>query len=533
MRPLSVAFIWHMHQPYYRDFATGECTMPWVRLHATKDYVDMVKRLEAFPSIHQTFNLVPSLLDQLEEWLPPANRTDTFWELSERPAAGLSEAQQQFLTEWFFLAHPEQMIKAHPRYGELFAKRGKPFNIQDYLDLQVWFNLTWIDPWLRRQDAQLAALEARGSSFTEEEKRYVLACHRRLLADVLPAYREAAARGQIELSTSPYYHPIMPLLCDTKAAQAALPQVTLPKRGFQHPEDARWQLHTALARHQQVFGHPAQGIWPSEGSVSDALADLAIEAKLRWLATDEQILWRTLGQPRQPALLYRPHRVRRAGGETAVVFRDRELSDLLGFTYSQWEPALAVNDFIGRLEAIRQATTAQDSPALASIILDGENAWEAYPDDAHEFLTGLYQALAHDERFRCVTVSEFLEIYPLNRTEPLTGLFSGSWIDGNFATWIGHPQKNAAWEHLAEARAALEGVSREDPKGRRAWQSLGAAEGSDWMWWFGDTHFTAQADEFDRLFRAHLVNAYQFAGHPVPPALRRPIRRREEDLWPS
>ncbi len=537
-QPLYIAFLWHMHQPYYRDTVTGRCSMPWVRLHATKDYLDMLKRLEQFPSLHQTFNFVPSLLDQLEEYLAPANRSDDFLELSRRPAAELSVQEQRFTLQWFFLANIDRMIKPHPRYYDLFAKRGlqvahedwsgiqRRFTTQDYLDLQVWFNLAWIDPWLRHQDAGLSRLETKGSHFTEEEKRYVLEQHIHLTAQVIPAYREAARRGQIELTISPYYHPIMPLLCDTRSAHVALPQLPLPPPIFRHPEDAAWQLREALLRHERAFGSPAAGVWPPEGSVSEEATRLMMEAGVRWLATDEGILWRTLKTSRSAQMLYRPHVLRRKFGQMAILFRDRELSDLLGFVYSQWDPKIAIEDFIRRLAEIRQLFESSEQPGIVSVILDGENAWESYANDGHEFLTGLYGALANDDRFRCVTVTEFLQQYPLETTESLPNLFAGSWIDSNFATWIGHPEKNAAWAHLIQARDAIASLSREVPRGQDAWRCLGIAEGSDWLWWFGDTHFSAQAEEFDRLFRIHLSNCYQLAGLQEPEALKVPIRRR-------
>ena len=511
--------------------------MPWVRLHATKDYLDMVTRLEAFPSIHQTFNLVPSLIDQLLEYLPPLNHSDDFLDVSRKPANQLSEEERRFILQWFFLAQWERMIKPAARYHDLLAKRGarimdeewpaveKRFTTQDYLDLQVWFNLVWIDPWLRRQDPQLRRIEEKAGPFSEEDKRTVLQAQLALIGRVLPAYRAAAQRGQIELTTSPYYHPILPLLCDTNAARIALPQLPLPKTAFRHPEDARWHLQQALRSHQERFGLPAKGLWPSEGSVGDEVGQLASEAGLRWIATDEAILWRSLQAPRDPSRLYRPYRLARPAGETAVIFRDRELSDLLGFVYTQWEPKAAASDFLRRLGEIEARAQRQPAPALVSIILDGENAWEHYPDDGHDFFMRLYEGLAADARFQCVTVSEFLDTHPVSTAEPLPHLFSGSWIDANFATWIGHAEKNAAWELLADAREALSGIDRADPKRGRAWQALGIAEGSDWMWWFGDTHFSAQADEFDRLFRRHVSNVYELAGLPVPEQLHRPIRQ--------
>ncbi|HAM41618.1 MAG TPA: glycoside hydrolase [Candidatus Omnitrophica bacterium] len=527
--PLYVAFIWHMHQPYYRDLRTGECTMPWVRLHATKDYLDMVKLLEEFPSVHQTFNFVPSLLDQLQAYLPPSNRTDSFLDLSRKPAADLTDDDKRFLTMWFFLANEDHMVKPHPRYHDLLIKRGttKPFKPQDCLDLQVWFNLVWIDPWLRRQDPQLAALEAKGERFAEADKQLVLGKQLELIAQILPTYQAAQARGQVELTTSPYYHPIVPLLCEIRSAHAALPHLPLPERPFRHPEDAQWHVGQALKRHEEVFGVRPHGMWPPEGGVSEALIALTLAAGLRWIATDEEILWRTLRTARDPSLLYRPHAVTRHGQTLAAVFRDRELSDLLGFVYSQWDAALAVKDFMSRLHAIHRQVQHLSRPPLLTIALDGENAWEHYPQDGHAFLRALYGTLASDERIQVVTVSEFLNRFPPDRSSSLPELFAGSWIDGNFSTWVGHPEKNTAWAYLSKTREALSASADsavEHDALTNAWRSLYIAEGSDWMWWYGDTHYSSQQEEFDRLFRTHLANVYRFLGQPPPDELDTPIK---------
>jgi len=533
-QPLYIAFVWHMHQPYYRDLATGACHMPWVRLHGTKDYLDMVKLLEPFPNVHQTFNLVPSLLEQIDEYLPPANQSDQFLDLSRKPAAELTDLEKRFLLEHFFMANWDHLVKPYPRYHDLLAKRGpmpadeqawtealRRFKAQDYLDLQVWFNLTWIDPWLRRQDRDLAGLEAKGGQFTESDKRLVLNAQLRILQQIIPAYRQAQERGQVELTTAPYYHPILPLVCDLHSARQAIPKLPLPETGFRYPEDARWQVAKALERHAERFGRKPAGLWPSEGSVSEEVARLVIEQGIRWIATDEEILWRTLRTGRSAELLYRPHLIRRDHGQTAIIFRDHELSDLIGFVYSRWHPAVAVQDFVQRLAGIHQRLASSPVPGLVSIILDGENAWEFYPGDAYEFLSGLYTALAKDERFRLVTVSEYLDRHPIDQTPSLPELCAGSWIDGNFTTWIGHPEKNAAWSHLARVREDLIAAAAPSPE---AWRSFYVAEGSDWMWWLGDTHSSAQDQEFDRLFRMHLKNVYRFLGQEAPAWLEEPIK---------
>jgi alpha-amylase/alpha-mannosidase (GH57 family) len=538
--PLHIAFVWHMHQPFYRDLLSGDCAMPWVRLHGTKDYLDMVKLLSEFPQLHQTFNLVPSLIDQLEEYLPPVSRSDRFLDLSRKTAHELGDADKRFILEWFFMANWERMVKPSPRYHDLLAKRGsmvteqawpeilKRFKPQDYLDLQVWFNLAWIDPWLRAQDPELSRLEAKASHFTEAEKRRLLDKQFQILQDIVPAYRQAQRSGQVELATSPYYHPILPLLCDLRAAQTALPHLPLPHAAFRHPEDAVWHLTHALKRHEALFGTRPSGLWPPEGAVSEDVVNHAIGEKLRWIATDEEILWRTVKKPRSSSLLYRPHLVRRKAGQIAMFFRDRELSDLIGFVYSQWNPSMAIQDFLKRCEGIHQQFRAEKMPGLVTIILDGENAWEFYPRDGFEFLHGLYQALAGDGRFRLVTVSEFLDQFPPDPGQPLPELFTGSWIDANLSTWIGHPEHNAAWTHLTRARQDLVEASRAPQASsealEKAWRSLYVAEGSDWMWWYGDRHHSLQDEEFDRLFRAHLANAYRSIGLDVPAALNLPIK---------
>ncbi|MBI4355711.1 MAG: hypothetical protein HY597_04620 [Candidatus Omnitrophica bacterium] len=544
--PLYLAFVWHMHQPYYRDLRTGETSLPWVRLHGVKDYLDMVLRLEAHPNVHATFNLVPSLLEQIESYLPPTQGTDRYLELARKPAGQLTADEQTFVLRNFFFANWDQMVKPHPRYHDLLAKRGYVvseerlaqargrFTEQEYRDLQVWFNLAWIDPSLREQDPRLVALAAKGGHFTEEEKVIVLNAHLELLERILPAYQQAQSRGQVEITVSPYYHPILPLLCHLESARVALPRVVLPATAFNHPEDARRQLEQAVRYYQARFSAPLKGLWPPEGSVSEEIIPLLAEQGIRWIATDEEILWRSLGEPRRPRLLYRPYRARQGRNEVVILFRDRTLSDLLGFAYARWEPQKAVEDFLQRLSRIRQELVDQPGPHLASIILDGENAWEQYPRDAEAFLNALYAVLNADPRFRAVTVSEFLEhVAPTQAWDLLPKLFPGSWIGANFATWIGHPDKNRAWECVAAAREALTTFLAQHPdqesapRVQRAWQSLLAAEGSDWNWWFGDDHSSAQDDQFDALFRAHAANVYLFLGLPVPELLRRPIASRE------
>src|SRR5688572_3017507 len=366
-----VAFLWHMHQPFYQDLLTGEHVLPWVRLHALKDYWGMVAVLREFPRVKATFNLVPSLLVQLEAFARDGAR-DRHLELGLKPAASLSEDERTFCVEQFFHAHRRRMIDAYPRYRELADQRGSygpglsaraqaaHFSVDDLRDLQVWHKLVWIDPDYHARDDRVRALVAKGRGFTEDDKAALRAIELELLRRVIPEYAAAAERGQVELSASPFYHPILPLLCDTDVYLRTHPHSRMPREPFRYPGDAAEQLERAAALHQRLFGRRPTGLWPSEGSVSDDMVPLVADAGFRWMATDEAILSKTLGAALtrgaeghldQPELLYRPYRVGRQGATVACGFRDHTLSDLIGFSYASWSAEGAAEDFVHRLVA--------------------------------------------------------------------------------------------------------------------------------------------------------------------------------------
>src|SRR6516164_1012814 len=375
-----VALLWHMHQPYYEDLVTHEHILPWVRLHALKDYYGMVALLREFPSVKATFNLVPSLLVQLEEFAADRAR-DRFLELSLKPAENLDERDTAFILEHFFDANRPRMIDVYPRYAELLAGRKGALSVDDLRDLQVWHKLVWIDPLYLEGDARVRALVSKGRDFTEEDKAALRVIELELLNKVIPEYRAAAARGQIEISASPFYHPILPLLCDTDVYLTTHPDAQRPRHRFTYPEDAVEQLTRAARYHERLFGRSPTGLWPSEGSVSDAMVPLAAGAGFTWMATDELILARTLGLTfardgyghlEQPVRLYQPYTVRVGNAAIACAFRDHVLSDLIGFTYASWSADAAADDFVGRLvEAGRRyhARGGRGEP-LVPVILD-------------------------------------------------------------------------------------------------------------------------------------------------------------------
>jgi alpha-amylase/alpha-mannosidase (GH57 family) len=534
-----VALLWHMHQPLYQDLATGEHILPWVRLHALKDYWGMVALLEEFPGVRVTFNLVPSLLVQLESFARDEAR-DRHLEIGLKAADALAEDERAYAVANFFHAHAPRMITPYPRYAELAARReaagtglsaraqAAQFSTDDLRDLQVWHKLAWIDPFYFDRDPRVQALVAKGRGFSEEDKATLRAVELELLRKVVPEYRAAAERKQVELSTSPFYHPILPLLCDTDIYLRTHPHSRMPREPFRHPEDAVEQLARAVALHEKLFGSRPDGLWPSEGSVSDAMVPLVVRAGFRWMATDEAILGRSGGREftrdahghvELPELLYRPYRVGPPGESVACGFRDHALSDLIGFTYAGWDAAAAADDFVRRLleAGARYHARSGGEEATVFVILDGENAWEHYEGQGRPFLRALYGRLASHPDLTTVTMGEACA----EAREPLRSIFPGSWINGDFYIWIGHQDDHRAWSQLVEARRALDSPVPGVPEAAlaRAREELLIAEGSDWFWWYGDDHSSDHDLEFDELFRRHLRNVYRSLEKPIPEEL--------------
>jgi len=509
-----------MHQPYYEDLATGEHVLPWVRLHAIKDYWGMVAMLDEFPSVRVTFNLVPSLVRQIQAFADDTAR-DRHLAIGLKPADQLTVDESRWMVANGFHAPYHRMIGPYPRYAELHARRleGQPFGLDALRDLQVWHKLAWMDPDLLVRDDRLAGLVARGRAFSEHDKALLRTVELEIIGKVLPAYREARARGQVELSTSPYYHPILPLLCDSDMHLHAHPASPRPRHHFRRPEDARLQISRAIDFHTAVFGERPRGMWPSEGSVSDEAVALMGAAGIQWMATDEDILARSIQTPLadRPDLLYRPYRLGDTG--PAVLFRDHGLSDRIGFHYQSWSPEAAAADFLEdvRTAGRRFADRTDGEVATVSAILDGENAWEHFEGGGRPFLRALYSALASADDIETVTMTQAA----MAPSAKLDSVFPGSWINGDFYIWMGHRDDHRAWDQLSEARAAFDRSSGDvGPDARdRALEELLIAEGSDWFWWYGDDHSSDHDADFDDLFRRHLRNAYSALGLPIPDAL--------------
>jgi alpha-amylase/alpha-mannosidase (GH57 family) len=542
MPALRLILLWHQHQPFYKDLVTGEYRLPWVRLHALKDYYGMVKLLDEFPNVHQNFNLVPSLITQIQDYVA-GTAQDPFLDVAARPAKDLTLKDRCFALQYLFQANPANLIGRYPRYRELsekFREHGssaekaeKYFQPRDFTDLQVLSQIAWFDEFFL-EDADVLGLIKKERDYSLEDQKFVIAREQELLAKVLPAYAAAAQKKSIEISATPFYHPILPLVCDTNAGAASSPGLPLPQNRFRHPEDAREQIVRALDLHQQVFGVRPQGLWPSEGSVSEETLAITHSLGIKWMATDEGVLGRSTGvffhrdgNGRLPThlaeRLYNIHRYENGQTTMNLVFRDHTISDLIGFVYSGMDPGDAAGHLLRNIKEAAQPVLAQGRDAVVSVILDGENAWEYYPKSGREFLRRFYDALQHETGLEPVTVSEAIARH--QTIAPLKSLVPGSWINANFNVWIGAPEDNRAWDYLHNAREfyAQNAAAATEAQRKLAFEEIMIAEGSDWNWWYGPEHHSANDRDFDELYRKHLSNIYQALGATPPDYLAQPI----------
>src|SRR5437879_843677 len=469
MPTLRVIILWHQHQPFYKDLVTGEYRLPWVRLHALKDYYGMVKLLDEFPNVHQNFNLVPSLITQIQDYVA-GTAHDPFLDVAAKPAKDLTADERRFSLQYLFQANAVNMIGRYPRYRELwerFRSSGespdraeKYFQPQDFTDLQVLSQIAWLDEFFL-QAPEIAALIQKTRNYSLDDQRFVIAREGELIAKVLPAHADAAQRGAIEISTSAFYHPILPLICDTNQGAVSTPGLPLPQNRFRHPGDAREQLQRGLDLHEKVFGVRPRGVWPSEGSVSEEVLGIAAGLGVYWMATDEGVLSRSCGMSfmrdghgrltdASAEKLYNIHRYESGQTRVHLIFRDHAISDLIGFVYSGMPPREAASHLIHNIKDCAQALISSGQDAVVPIILDGENAWEYYPESGREFLRRFYDALQNDASIEALTVSEAIAQH--RNVNILNSLTPGSWIHANFNVWIGPPEDTQPCDYLYHAR---------------------------------------------------------------------------------
>jgi alpha-amylase/alpha-mannosidase (GH57 family) len=534
---LELILCWHMHQPDYRDHTTGEFALPWTYLHAIKDYTDMAWYLERTPAARAVFNFVPILLDQLQDYADQFAakqfRDPLLHFLATPDLALLSAADKAHIVQNCFRCNQATMIDPYPGYQRL-QRAAEHFGDDpklDYLapqyfsDLLMWYHLTWLGETVRRDDARVPQWLKQEQQFSAADRGALTELIGALIAGLIPRYRALQELGRIEISTTPHYHPIAPLLLDFASAKDAWPAVELPSSlcypgGF---ERVRFHIDSARASHEARFGAAPQGIWPAEGALSGATADAFAEAQFQWTASGEAVLRHSLGAApgEREHYLYRPYRIAANERSIAGFFRDDRLSDKIGFEYAKWLGKDAVLDLIGELEAIADRAPDGETPTV-SIIMDGENAWEYYPYNGFYFLSELYALLAVHPRIRMTT---FAAVAQHGAGATLANINAGSWVYGTFSTWIGEPAKNRAWDLLCAAKHIYDRhhAALSDRERDVAARQLASCEASDWFWWPGDYNPSESVKSFDELYRRNLANLYVLLKQPVPENLSYPL----------
>ena len=531
---LRLVLCWHMHQPQYRHAVDGRYLRPWTWLHGIKDYTDMAAHLESVPGAKAVVNFSSILLLQLEDYAARIAR----WRIEGLPVGDslldalsgrmpASPAERLAVTEACLHAHKKHMIAAFQPFAALHSaatravERGESLDDESFYDFVMWYHLVWTGESLRREHLLVRTLMEKSRGFSRDDGREMMVLIGSVLKDLVPRYRALAEKGVVELSVTPHGHPILPLLVDVGVAREAIPDVRLPRNAY--PDGlarCRWHIQRAIAEFERHFGHRPAGCWPSEGGVSEEILSLLAESGFDWTATGTNVLRNSIGRAAETAHFSAWRLAPEQGAKgrfTACFFRDDELSDRIGFQYSSWAAEHAADDFIARLEAVRR-NWHEAEPPVVSMIMDGENAWEHYPYNAWYFLQHLYSALVRHEHIELVTYRDLLARGV--ETRPLPRLIAGSWVNGDFAVWIGDPQKNRAWEFLAEAKAAVDrALSKpqfDDEAKKAILEQLAVCEGSDWFWWLGRDNRPENSVEFDGLFRAHLEGLYQLIGEPMP-----------------
>ncbi|WP_455199140.1 hypothetical protein [Kaarinaea lacus] len=545
---LNVVLYWHMHQPEYRDFHTGEYYLPWTYLHIIKDYVDMAAHLETNPTARAVINFTPTLLEQIDDYAKQflafneagTAFRDPMLESLVSPVLPQSEEKRLHLIHQCLRANKERLINRYPDYRRLYSlskhlEENPKIHIyiddQYLIDLLVWFHLAWLGETVRREDICVKHLLQKGRNFSLHDRIELTKVMGELTINVLNRYRILAENNQVELSVTPYAHPIMPLLQDINSARESVPDTKLPKI-VNYPggdERCKWHIDKGLEVFEQHFGFRPNGCWPSEGSISEATANLLGESGFTWYASGETVLQNSLKKADDNPLLDNEciHRCFQYGKGTPVAFfRDDGLSDLIGFNYSDWHSDDAVANMVHHLENIAQACQERED-SIVSIILDGENAWEYYPENGYHFLNGLYQTLAEHSNINLTTYSDYLDQNPEPRI--LDHIVAGSWVYGTFSTWIGDNDKNRAWDMLIEAKTVYDQVVASGKLNKKqltsAEQQLAICEGSDWFWWFGDYNPAESVSDFDYLFRKQLTNLYLLLGIEPPDILTKSFSR--------
>ncbi len=536
---LKVVLLWHMHQPDYRDAISGEYLQPWTYLHGIKDYVDMAALLEANPAARAVVNFSPTLLQQLGDYTEQIEGYRNSGTMLRDPLlaalvsdlAVFDDIKKVELIKRCLRANAKRMIRRFATYhhltelANLLIKHPSSLRYcseQFLADLMVWYHLAWLGETVRLHEPRVKRLLQQKQNYSLEDRRELLTIIGEQLSETLLRYRYLAQEGRVELSMTPYGHPIMPLLLDMHTTREAMPDAPLPANGPYPGGEARvrWHIDEGVKVFEHYFGYRPNGCWPSEGALSNETLKLLASAGFRWTASGESVMRNSLHScgADTAGCIHRPYQIEAA--PITCFFRDDGLSDLIGFTYADWHSSDAVNNLIHHLQNIAGAC-ADEPNRVVSIIMDGENAWEYYPENGYNFLTTLYTRLSEHPEIELSTFSQCLD--QGLQSKSLQQLVAGSWVYGTFSTWIGSKDKNRGWELLVEAKQVFDRVMAEgrlnETQRRQAERQLGICEASDWFWWFGDYNPSESVQEFDQLYRHQLQALYACLGETPPATL--------------
>lgn len=528
---LSVAFYWHMHQPVYE--LGGVFIMPWARLHAVKDYLDMVNILEKYPRLKLNINIVPALLDELIQYTEQGFQ-DIHSSLTVSDIESLARSEKEYILNNFFNSKYETMVYKYPAYRKLFKKRFSSnsitvddFNDQEFSDLMALFNLSWVDPTHYEKYPELDRLAKKGKNYTKKDRVKIIELHNEIIKNIIPTYKKYIEEGRIELTTSPYYHPIMPILCDYETAVKNLPSRENLPVNLDLTDDAHYQVKSAIDRIEEVFGVKPKGIWASEYCITDKVLDLFAEEGLKWTISDESILSKSInfefvrdfkGNLENPYYLLKTYTYSNNDSKIDVIFRDSHIPNLINFEYCNIDSGISSGDLYNKIKSIQnKLLVSPDNNHLLTIALDGENCWENYVNDGLDFLNGVYSKLENDDSVETVLISDYISSDKNKKT--LSKIHPGSWINKDFNFWLGDPVKNLAWQYLNNIKEDINQILKENNEQdniNAAMRELYIAEGSDWFWWYGEPNNSGQDNVFDFLFREHLKNIYKILGKEYP-----------------
>lgn len=537
-KKLSIAFYWHMHQPVYQLSANGDYIMPWVRLHGVKDYLDMALWADKIPDLKLNFNYVPALLDSLMEYSSGA--FDIHSRITATPDEFLTDEDKVFILNNFFDANYQNMILTNDEYHRLYkivqmegTENTDIFTLQEYSDLMALFNLAWIDPSFKASDRRLKRLVKKGRDYTYEDRLEILEVQREIISKIIPTLKKLLKKGKIELTTSPYYHPILPILTDYKTIRGSGvydDDISKMKTDL----DAKVQTKMALDRMEEIFGVRPKGIWPSEQCISAKTLSMLSDLGVEWSISDEGILANSIdfefvhdfkGYLQDPYNLLKVYQYKSANSDIKMIFRDSIIHNLIEFEYSNHSPEATANDLYDRIKVIQsKILSSPDKEHLLVIAMDGENCWENYPNDGNKFLETVYKLISEDSTLETVLISDYLE--RINNYKKLNKIASGASFNKNFKLWIDEPVKDLAWTYLKHVRQDFSDfVKREplNPNIELARQELFICEGSDWFWWYGEPNYSGRDNIFDFIFRSHLKNIYKYLDLESPKFLDEPL----------